>query len=264
MAIGNGMVIDLSRLPTTKLNVRANVRGSVESVKFDFGGRYATTIDNAAPYARFGNNGSDYATGVLENGVQTIIATPYQLDNAAGTAGNALAVAFTVINSAENKDFTSTLVAQHSSKCMNVPGASTSLNVQWQQATCMSGNGQAFEFKPVTNKLNTHTIVNRGNNLCMSVSGASQADGTAIVQSTCSGALNQQFILRSSGVGNGIFNLVAAHSGKCVDVNSGSLSDGAQLTQWPCSNSANQQWNLTGYVAVNLLVNSGFTTQLTP
>lgn len=264
MAIGNGMVIDLSRLPTTNLNVRANVRGTVESVKFDFGGRYAATIDNAAPYARFGNNGSTYSAGNLTNGSQTIIATPYQLDNATGIAGNALAVEFTVINSAENKEFTSTLVAQHSSKCVNVPGASTNLNVQWQQATCLSGNSQAFAFKPVTNKLNTYTIVNRGNNLCMDVFGAGQTDATSIVQNACTGALNQQFILRSAGAGNGIFNLVAAHSGKCVNVNGAAQTDGAGLVQSSCTNAANQQWNLTSYVAINQLANNGFNTQLAP
>jgi serine protease AprX len=263
MAIGNGMVIDLSRLPTTNLNVRANVRGTVESVKFDFGGRYDAIIDNAVPYARFGNNGSAYSTENLANGSQTIIATPYQLDNAGGTAGNALAVEFTVINSAENKEFTSTLVAQHSSKCANVPGASTNLNVQWQQATCISGNSQAFAFKPVTNKLNTYTIVNRGNNLCMDVSGASQADAASMIQNSCTGALNQQFILRTTGASKGIFNLVAAHSGKCLDVNGSLLSDGAGLVQWGCTNTADQQWNLTGYVAVNQLANNGF-TQLAP
>jgi hypothetical protein len=239
------------------------VRGTVESVKFDFGGRYDAIIDNAVPYARFGNNGSAYSTENLANGSQTIIATPYQLDNAGGTAGNALAVEFTVINSAENKEFTSTLVAQHSSKCANVPGASTNLNVQWQQATCMSGNGQAFAFKPVTNKLNTYTIVNRGNNLCMDVSGASQADAASMIQNSCTGALNQQFILRTTGASNGIFNLVAAHSGKCLDVNGSLLSDGAGLVQWGCTNTADQQWNLTGYVAVNQLANNGF-TQLAP
>lgn len=264
MAIGNGMVIDLSRLPTTNLNVRANVRGTVESVKFDFGGRYNAIIDNAVPYARFGNNGSAYSAEKLANGSQTIIATPYQLDNAGGTAGNALAVEFTVINSAENKEFTSTLVAQHSGKCVNVPGASTNLNVQWQQATCMSGNSQAFAFKPVTNKLNTYTIVNRGNNLCMDVFGSEQADGTSIIQYTCTGALNQQFVLRPSSAGNGIFTLVAAHSGKCVDIYGSLQSDGAALLQWNCTNAANQQWNLTGYVAVNQLANNGFNTQVAP
>lgn len=264
MAIGNGMVIDLNNLPTRNVNIRANVRGTVESVKFDFAGRYAATIDNAAPYARYGDNGGSYTVGNLTNGVQSITATPYQLDNAGGTAGSALTVEFTVINSSENKNFTSTLVAQHSGKCGDVPNGSVSSGVQLQQASCTNGTGQAFEFKPVSGKLNTYTLVNRGNSLCLDVSGSSQADSAPIIQYACTGSLNQQFILRPADSTNTLFALVAAHSGKCLTVNGAALTDGAQLIQSSCANTTNQQWQLKGYAPVNLLANNGFNTQLAP
>ncbi len=87
-----GSVINLATLPTTHLNIRANVSGTpIRSVVF--GGTAGTIIDNSVPYALFGTNvGSTYV------GSYTLSATPFSLVNGVGTAGQALSINFSVIN----------------------------------------------------------------------------------------------------------------------------------------------------------------------
>src|SRR5690349_21585039 len=54
-----GATLNLSTLPTTHLNVRANVP-TVGSVRFAYDGSSSYRIENGAPYALAGNSGSDY------------------------------------------------------------------------------------------------------------------------------------------------------------------------------------------------------------
>jgi len=93
--LSDGYVLDLSVYP--RVNVRANVSGQVESVRFGFDGNANYRTENGPPYAPGPNNGGLYDPWVLSLGTHTLSATPYSADNASGTAGAALTVQFSVV-----------------------------------------------------------------------------------------------------------------------------------------------------------------------
>lgn len=94
----NGDVIDLSTLPTEKLNIRAIVHpGKVGSVVFNLDNRYVVQ-ENLAPYAIGGDNKGDYRAWVLPEGQHTLTATPYDKAGGKGKKGKAHSVSFTVVD----------------------------------------------------------------------------------------------------------------------------------------------------------------------
>ncbi len=97
--LADGATINLAQTGH-HLSVRAEVSGTVESVRFGLDGNANTRTENSPPYALAGdgNEGTDYYPWSPSLGAHTLAATPYPLDNAGGTAGAALAVAFTVID----------------------------------------------------------------------------------------------------------------------------------------------------------------------
>lgn len=97
--IPNGATLDLAKLPTRRLNLRANTAPDrVGSVRFSLnGGVYRT--ENSAPYAFANNTGTDYHAWTPSLGVHTVTATPYSLAGAGGVAGTAKSVRFTVTDS---------------------------------------------------------------------------------------------------------------------------------------------------------------------
>ncbi len=91
-SIAEGMVIDLNNLPTSKLNLQANLNPTiVGSVKMTLNG--ATVTENIAPYAFYGDGSSN-----LSVGQHSISATPYTLGQGNGDKGIALTVNFSVVN----------------------------------------------------------------------------------------------------------------------------------------------------------------------
>ena len=78
--------------------------------------------------------------------------------------------------------FTSTVVNQGNSNCVDVPrGASTS-GLQLIQWSCNGGGNQSFRFTPVASSSDTYTIVVVANGNCVDISGGSSSDGAAINQ----------------------------------------------------------------------------------
>ena len=99
-SIANGATIDLSKLGTTHLNVRANVSSGTASVLFGFDANANYRIENMAPYALFADDAKGtYYAGTFAVGAHTITATPFTAANASGKAGTALKISFTVIKS---------------------------------------------------------------------------------------------------------------------------------------------------------------------
>lgn len=147
--------------------------------------------------------------------------------------------------------FTSTLVAQHSNLCLDVPGDSTANGTQLVQATCDQGASQRFTLTPVSGVTDTYTVSpGHTSGKCVAVSGASTADLVQIVQAACaSGQPSQQFQLQTVSSGSKTFRLVARHSSKCVDVTGASTSSGALVIQYGCHTGQNQVWGISGFVS---------------
>ena len=101
MTVTEGAIISLAKIGFSKLNIRANPSTTVGSVKFVLSGAQSKTYkDNASPYALMGDDGSgNYYFGTWGPppvGSYTLTATPYSADDAAGTAGTAKTIHFTI------------------------------------------------------------------------------------------------------------------------------------------------------------------------
>jgi nucleoid DNA-binding protein len=95
----NGDTINLANFPSGQLSVRANTDNqNVQSVRFGLDATANFRVENAAPYALFGDVNGNFTGGTFSVGQHSLTATPFSADNAAGTAGTAQAVSFNVIN----------------------------------------------------------------------------------------------------------------------------------------------------------------------
>ncbi len=95
----NGGVINLA-VTGTKLNIRADVSGSVGSVRFALDGNTNFRTESAAPYALAGDTSGNYEAWTPALGSHSLTATPYSAAGAGGTAGTPLSIGFTVTNAA--------------------------------------------------------------------------------------------------------------------------------------------------------------------
>jgi len=95
-ALTNGATLNLAALPTKNLNIRASTNPyPVGSVVFSLTGTQSkSATESKAPYDLMGDNGM--WTPVVGN--YTLKATPYTSSGAAGTAGAALTVSFSVVD----------------------------------------------------------------------------------------------------------------------------------------------------------------------
>src|SRR5678816_642414 len=91
--------------------------------------------------------------------------------------------------------FSSTAVAQHSARCMDVFGAQTGNDVNLIQWNCHGGANQSFTFTPVTGTTDTYTINTFSAGKCVEVVGASTADNARVAQNACGTGTNQRFRL---------------------------------------------------------------------
>ncbi len=94
----DGAIIDLNKLPTQQLNIRANTNPSkVGSVVFILDGKKGRT-ENGAPYALAGDSPSgDYHAWASPLGDHTLTAIPYSNYDTKGTVGVSLTIHFTVV-----------------------------------------------------------------------------------------------------------------------------------------------------------------------
>ncbi len=97
--LGDGMTVNLAKLPTKNLNIRANVvDGHGGSVKFAFDGE--TNIENIADYMMAGDNNNDYHAWTPATGEFKLSATPYTYNNAQGVKGLTKTITLNFTNSA--------------------------------------------------------------------------------------------------------------------------------------------------------------------
>ncbi|WP_395835627.1 RICIN domain-containing protein [Archangium violaceum] len=140
---------------------------------------------------------------------------------------------------------TTTIVAQHSNKCLDVRGGPTAtadgaLIEQW------SCTGEANQAWTLTDKGNgQYQLVASSSGKCVEVINGATANGAGIQQATCSGLARQLWNLRSKGSGR--YEIVAVSGGRCLDVTGGptATGDGVLTELWDCTGEANQSWALT-------------------
>lgn len=101
LTIKAGASYSIKQLGLAKLNIRANSTSNLGSVKFELTGpQKRTFIDNAAPYSLMGDDGlGNYFYGTWApppTGTYTLKATPYNLANGKGTAGNTIVIYFKI------------------------------------------------------------------------------------------------------------------------------------------------------------------------
>ena len=129
-----------------------------------------------------------------------------------------------------------TIVAQHSGRAIDVPGASGANGVGLTQYTNWHVDNQKWLFEAADG--DAFSVRARHSGGCMDVAGASQAAGASVIQWGCHGDSNQE--LRLLPRGGGTYAVQTVHSGQCLDVAGAALGDGAAIVQWPCTGSANQ------------------------
>ncbi|MEM1339553.1 MAG: BspA family leucine-rich repeat surface protein [Bacteroidota bacterium] len=93
----DGQAINISALPTTSLNIRANTAGGVESVGFELGGALSQTkTESFSPYALFGDISGNYIAQEFPVGNYSLTATPFSGRGLRGEAGTALTINFSI------------------------------------------------------------------------------------------------------------------------------------------------------------------------
>jgi hypothetical protein len=94
----DGTVINLRKLPTRELNIRAVTSPEVTgSVRFALDGNESYRVEDTAPYALAGDHLGDYSAWTPAIGKHTLTATPYTEQGAAGEAGTPLRIVFEVV-----------------------------------------------------------------------------------------------------------------------------------------------------------------------
>jgi len=153
--------------------------------------------------------------------------------------------------------FDSTAVAEHSGRCMEVPGAVATTDTQLVQNTCAGRPEQVLRFEPVNGQPQVVRIRTQAG-LCVGARAGGTANGTAVVQVSCSGASNQQFRLEALSTSH-TYRLRHLTSGRCAEISGSSTQANARVQLWDCrqpSTGRNQNWALAGATA------GGFVTSL--
>jgi hypothetical protein len=155
-----------------------------------------------------------------------------------------------VVNPPAGTAFTSTLVAQNSNRCLDIPNNSASNGQYIQQWDCSNGGAQSFEFKPVAGQSQTYVIKHASSNFCLNLTGGSDVNGTAITLYGCdANNTNQQWQLRSIPNNVLTFQLVprttlaAGKNVLCADIANASASNGARLQTYSCLPTNSSQRN---------------------
>jgi hypothetical protein len=96
----NGATLNLTTLPSKKLNIRANTSpATVGSVAFNLTGQQTRNeIDSRVPFALFGDNNGRYRSWTPVVGSYTLKGTPYSGTNGTGPGGSSLTLSFNVVN----------------------------------------------------------------------------------------------------------------------------------------------------------------------
>ena len=102
LSLSDTTEINLSKLPSDSLNVRADFYGKeVESVVFSLNEERRFRVESLVPYTLVGDRGRRYLGFTPPNGTHIITAIPYSRDNGEGAAGKPLRAVIRVTGGAE-------------------------------------------------------------------------------------------------------------------------------------------------------------------
>lgn len=132
----------------------------------------------------------------------------------------------------------SAIMAKHSGRVLDVPGASTSDNVNIDQYSNWNVDNEKWQLESTGDGYFKISAKHSGK--CMDVKSGSTANGTNVIQYSCGNGNNQRFQLLSQG--EGYFAIQAKHSSQCLDIAGGAMGDGGLLIQWPCSWTDNEKF----------------------
>jgi hypothetical protein len=222
--------IDLSRFPARRVEVRATTTPSVVgSVRLSLNGALYSGYDNNPPYVL--DSASNYGAAWTPTvGEHTITATPYTLSWAAGTAGRALTVRFSVAAGGAPSPGVQ-LASRASGKCLDVVGASRSPGADVIVWSCHGDENQRWTL-PEPGATGEVRVFGT---LCLDAAGGTGANGDPIITWSCHGGANQRWTRTAAGELRGV-------SDRCVDVVGARTDDGAALILWDCHGGSNQQW----------------------
>lgn len=125
----------------------------------------------------------------------------------------------------------SQIVGSQSSRCVDVPNASTTNGTQVQLWDC--GNGTNQRWTPTSGKqLQVY------DNKCLDANGQGTTNGTQVIIWDCNGGTNQQWNINPNGT------IAGVQSGLCLDATGAATANGTKIVLWSCNGGTNQQWRL--------------------
>lgn len=132
------------------------------------------------------------------------------------------------------------LVAQHSSRCLEVEAASTANAADVQQGSCTGAGHQKWTLQELGG--GWYYIKASHSDKCLQIEAESMANGADAQQWACAGAGAQKWKLEN--LGTNWYYIKAQHSDKCLEITDGSTASGAMAQQWTCSGANHQKWQL--------------------
>lgn len=155
-----------------------------------------------------------------------------------------IAMLFAMLATSSSFAATTTIVAKHSGKCLDVRGGvtATSDGAPIEQWTCSGQANQAWTLQRM-GAGNAFEIIASNSGKCLDMAGTDE--GSAIRQMTCTGQSNQLWRLKD--LGNDLYQIISPWNGHCLDVTGGpaATGDGVLTELWNCTGEANQSWTLT-------------------
>jgi beta-glucanase (GH16 family) len=159
--------------------------------------------------------------------------------------GSAAALLTITLASSNALAATTTVVAQHSGKCLDVRGgvAATGNGAPIEQWSCTTQSNQAWTLRDMGGL--QYEFIAANSDKCMEVINGGTANGSGIQQSDCNGMPRQLWKINALGAGQN--QIISISSGRCLDVTGGptATGDGVLTELWDCTGQTNQLWALT-------------------